>query len=85
MPAVVHRQPLVDLRIVAHGNGSWMEVRRRSARGPVLYRAILAPGKKLHLRGTRLWARFGAAGNLSITDNGRSIELSGTQAKVFMP
>jgi hypothetical protein len=84
-PAVVHRQALVDLRIVAHGNGSWMEVRRRSATGPVLYRQTLAPGKRLHLRAPRLWVRFGAAGNLSITDNGRPVELSGTEAKLFVP
>jgi len=75
----------VDLRIVAHGNGSWIEVRRGSVRGPRLYEATLEPGKQLHFRGVRLWARFGAAGNLSITADGRQVRLSGTEAKVFVP
>lgn len=83
--AASHHQPLVDLRIVAHGNGSWMEIRRQSAHGPVLYRATLASGQKLHFRGARLWALFGAAGNLWITDNGRHVVLSGTPKKVFIP
>ena len=82
---VVHRRALVDLRITAVDRPSWIEIRRRSANGPTLYRATLAAGAELHLRGARLWARFGAAGNLSIIANGRRVELSGTQSKVFVP
>ena len=62
-----------------------MEIRRRSAHGPVLYRATLAPGAQLHFRAPRIWAIFGAAGNLSITDNGRRVELTGTPKKLFVP
>jgi hypothetical protein len=83
--AVVARTALVDLRIVAGSRGSWLEIRRRSASGPVLYEATLEPGQQLHLRGGRLWGLFGAAANLSITDNGRRVELSGTQKKLFVP
>lgn len=83
--AVADRTELVDLRIVAGTRGSWMEIRRRSASGPVLYEGTLEPGRQLHLRGSRLWGLFGAAGNVSISDNGRRIELSGTQKKLFVP
>jgi hypothetical protein len=51
----------------------------------MLYSGTLAADQQLHFRGARLWARFGAAGNLVITDNGRRVELSGTQEKVFVP
>ena len=83
--ATADRTELVDLRIVAGTNGSWLEIRRRSASGPVLYEGTLEPGRRLHLRGARLWGLFGAAGNVSITDNGRRVELSGTQKKLFLP
>jgi hypothetical protein len=73
------------VRIVAFGNGSWLEVRRRSAGGQLLYEATLPTGGRLHFRGARLWARFGAAGNLSITVDGRPVALTGTQEKVFAP
>jgi RodZ C-terminal domain len=83
--ATTRARARVDLRIAAHGNGSWIEVRRRSASGPRLYEATLASGQRLHFRGARLWVRFGAAGNLSITADGRQVRLSGTEAKVFVP
>lgn len=75
---------LVDLRIAAHGNGSWVEVRRTSATGPVLYQATLTDGQKVHLRGPKLWARLGAASNLTITSNGVPIHLEGTYEKLFV-
>jgi len=85
VPAAARGRARVDLRIVAHGNGSWIEVRRGSAKGPRLYEATLASGQRLHFHGARLWVRFGAAGNLSITADGRQVRLSGTEAKVFVP
>jgi hypothetical protein len=82
-PAATKR--VVDLRIAAHGNGSWLEVRRNSASGPVLYSATLTDGKSLHLRGPRLWARFGAASNLTIVANRRALPIQGTYEKLFVP
>jgi hypothetical protein len=76
---------LVDVRVAAHGSGSWVEVRRSSATGPVLYRATLTDGQTLHVRAPKLWARFGAASNLTITSNGRSVHLQGTYDKLFVP
>jgi hypothetical protein len=74
----------VDLRIAAHGSGSWLEVRRGSATGAVLYSAILTDGSTLHFRAPRLWTRFGAASNLTITADGRPVQLHGTYDKLFV-
>ena len=79
------RQALVDLRIEARGTGSWLEVRRVSGTGPVLYSGTLLPGKTLHFRAARIWAGMGAAGNLVVTEHGRPIALQGTLDKVFLP
>jgi hypothetical protein len=76
---------LVDVRITAHGNGSWVEVRRMSATGPVLYSTTLTDGQTLHARAPRVWARFGAASNLTITADGRPVSLHGTYDKLFLP
>jgi hypothetical protein len=63
---------------------SWLEIRNRSATGRVLYSGELAAGRRLHFRGTRLWSRFGSAGNLAITANGRPVTLSGTYEHIFL-
>jgi Domain of unknown function (DUF4115) len=83
--APVSRPKLADVRIEAQRNGSWLEVRRGSSSGAVLYSSVLLPGTQLHFRAPRLWARMGAAGNLSITANGRPVSLRGTFDKVFVP
>jgi hypothetical protein len=63
---------------------SWLEIRDRSATGRVLYSGQLAAGRKLHFQGTRLWSRFGAAGHLTITANGRPVTLAGTFVHLFV-
>lgn len=73
----------VRLDISAHTRSSWFEVRHGSATGKVLFTGELAPGRTLHLKGQRLWARFGAARNLTITADGRPVELTGTLEHVF--
>ena len=74
---------VVHVAIEATGDGSWVEVRRRSKTGPVLFAGVLEPGRTLRFSGSRLWARFGAAGNLRITQDGRPVALQGTYDKVF--
>ena len=76
---------LVDVRVTAHGNGSWVEFRRTSPTGAVLYSATLADHQTLHFRAPKLWARFGAAANLTITANGHPVRLEGTYEKLFVP
>ena len=48
-------------------------------------RACSVPGTQLHFKAPRVWARLGAAGNLSIVANGRPVSLRGTYDKVFVP
>ena len=74
----------VDLRIAAHGSGSWLEIRRGSATGPVLYSATLTDGQTLQFHAPKLWGRFGAASNLTITVNARPVRLEGTYEKLFV-
>jgi hypothetical protein len=65
------------------GNGSWVEARRGSPTGKLLYSGVVVPGHRLHLRGRTVWARFGAASNLSITVDGHPVTLFGTYDKTF--
>ena len=58
-------------------------MRRSSARGAVLFSGELAAGHRLRLKGARLWALFGAAGNLSISVDGKPLVLQGTYEHVF--
>ena len=82
--SVVAKPAQADLRVAAHGNGSWLEIRRGSATGPILYSATLTDGQTLHFRGPKLWGRFGAASNLTITANARPVRIQGTYEKLFV-
>jgi uncharacterized protein DUF4115 len=62
---------------------SWVEVRQGSATGALVYSGVLRTGDRVALKGTRLWARFGGAGDLEITANGRVVPLQGTVETVF--
>lgn len=89
-PAAAPAQPPVQpahvhVVIEAIGRGSWLEVRRLSGTGSVLYSGVLEPGRKLRFEGRRLWARFGAAANLRILQDGRPVPLQGTYDKLFRP
>jgi RodZ C-terminal domain len=75
--------PRVHVTIAARSRPSWLEVRRRSARGAVLFSGELGAGRRLRFTGSRLWARFGAAGNLSISVDGKPLVLQGTYEHVF--
>ena len=54
---------------------TWVEIRTRSADGDVLYSGILPQGSAKRFRGTRLWASFGAASNLTARLNGTPLHL----------
>jgi cytoskeletal protein RodZ len=49
---------------------TWLEVRKGSAKGKVLYARVLAAGTHIRLTGRRLWADVGAPWNLSVKVNG---------------
>jgi hypothetical protein len=82
---VVAQPRVVRLTVSAPSRSSWLEVRRGSAQGRVLYAGELLPGHRLTLRAPKLWTRFGAAANVSIVANGRPLRLQGTVAHVFVP
>lgn len=69
--------------VITATKSSWLEVRRGSANGPVVYAGNLDPGGRVHLRAPRLWARFGAAANLVVFADGRRVDLMGTVEHVF--
>jgi len=69
-------RPLV---IRAAGGPCWLLVRRASATGTVLYEATLQQGQVVRFRAPRVWVRFGAPWNVTVTRGTRPVHgLSGT-------
>lgn len=62
----------LNLTIAARGT-TWLEISRGSKYGRLLTRATCRRGRTLRFRGSRLWGRFGAAGDLTITQDGRPV------------
>jgi len=73
---VVPRSVALDVR-ATHGYGSYVEVRVGSALGRQRYAGTLTPGKKLILRGSKLWFRIDAPANVVIRVNGARRKLPG--------
>ncbi len=82
-PVRAAARPIVHVSISATDRSSWLQVRRRSAHGPLLYSGQLAAGQRVRFHGTRIWALFGAAGNLKIVADGKLVVLNGTFEHVF--
>lgn len=82
-PRQVGPRPRLHVVITAKDRPSWLEIRRGSATGALLFSGELAPGRTLRYSGRRLWARFGSAGNVVIMANGRRVPLVGTYEHVF--
>jgi Domain of unknown function (DUF4115) len=80
-PHVAKRTP----RLVVTGSdrASWLEIRRGSATGTVLFSGELAAGRRIAFNGARLWGRFGAAANVAISFDGRRVPLQGTIEHLF--
>jgi hypothetical protein len=79
-PALVESRPAatdarVALRLTAAWGSSWIEVRRGSADGRILFLGTLASGRSLHVRGKRIWLRLGAPAGLRARLDGRSLAL----------
>jgi cytoskeletal protein RodZ len=51
----------------------WLEVRRKSPTGPVVYQGTLAAGRVVHVSGKRIWMRVGAPPALDLRVNGRKV------------
>jgi hypothetical protein len=82
-PVTASPSRAMRLSIGATDSASWLEIRKRSSSGPVVFSGELAAGRTLRLKGTRFWARFGAAGHLAIAVNGHPVALRGTLEHVF--
>jgi hypothetical protein len=82
-PTPAARTKAVSLVLQDVRTDSWVEIRQGSATGSLVYSGVLQNGDRVALHGTRLWARFGGAGDLEITANGRRVPLQGTVDTVF--
>lgn len=65
--------PLARLAIAATRGDCWLEVRAGSVSGRVLYTGFLSQGDSRPFKARRLWVRLGAAGNVDLRLNGRSV------------
>ena len=63
----------VTLRITGARGDCWVEVRRRDRTGDVVYAGIVSRGASVTVKGTQLWIRFGAVGNLDLVLNGKPV------------
>lgn len=83
VPAPV-QQHAARLDLVGIGtSATWLEARRGSSAGPILFSGMLQPGQALHFRSSAIWVRFGGASDVRVLLNGARIELEGTLARVF--
>ena len=69
------RQTTVSLRLTAARADSWMEVRSESPQGDVLYVGILPQGDSQTVSASQVWVRFGNAGSVDASLNGRALPL----------
>jgi hypothetical protein len=57
--------------ITAARGDCWVEARRASARGELLFAGLLVRGQSRRLRASRVWLRLGAGENVDVTVGGR--------------
>jgi len=78
-PAVVTQQQKrtvpIGLQFSARGRGTYLEIRRRSATGPVVYQGTLRRGDKEFLLGRRFWLSVRHPARLRLTLAGKPVSL----------
>ncbi|MDX6485907.1 MAG: cytoskeleton protein RodZ [Gaiellaceae bacterium] len=77
-PAVVHPHKAVPpkgLRFVGLAKGTYLEVRRRSPVGPVVFQGTLRPGDKEFIVGTRFWLSVRRPSGVHLTLAGKPVSL----------
>ena len=72
------RAPWFGLRVQAVFGDTRLTVRRRSARGTVLWNGKLVKGRQVVRQGQRLWVRIGSPQNVVVHLRGRPTELPGS-------
>ncbi len=88
-PAKAHKAAPTGLRFVGVGNGTYLEIRRASSTGAVLYQGTLQPGKAEFVIGKRFWlavrrpagVRFKLAGRPVSLPAGRNLKVLVTPTK----
>jgi hypothetical protein len=84
VPAVVAAPVVQAVRVhITATRDTWLELRRNSKAGPVVFSGILTSGQSLRTSGRRVWARFAAAGNVDVAVNGKRVDLVGTLERLF--
>jgi hypothetical protein len=73
--------PPVRVVFRAGPGNTWLEVRKGSAGGKVLYAHVLASGSHVRVTGRRLWVDAGAPWNLAVRVNGHAQTLPSRTAK----
>jgi uncharacterized protein DUF4115 len=76
-------QPIV-LRLAAATGGSWIEIRRVSAWGEVIYSGVLERGQSVRFRGKRFWLRLAAPAALTARINGKLAALPERASSVLV-
>jgi hypothetical protein len=75
-PVVTHPKPAPKgLRFVGHGKGTYLEVRRGSKVGPVLFQGTLRPGDKQFIVGKRFWLAVRRPNGVNFTLAGKPVAL----------
>jgi cytoskeleton protein RodZ len=72
------------LMLVASRGRCWVEVRRGSANGAIIFLRTLEQGDSASVRGVRLWVRFGAPWNVDATVNGKTAQLPSALGNVVV-
>ena len=88
-PRKAHKAAATGLRFVGLGTGTYLEIRRGSSTGAVLYQGTLQPGKAEFVIGKRFWlavrrpagVRFRLAGRPVSLPAGRNLKVLVTPTK----
>jgi hypothetical protein len=74
-PPATSSPAVARITLVASRGESWIQVRRGSHAGEVIYDGTIAMGSKLRFRSRQIWVRFGRGSNLDLWVNGRPMVL----------
>jgi len=76
--------PVPSVRVVVVAKrASWVELRRDSRTGNVVFAGRLPEGRRVVVASPRVWARFSSAGNLDIVVSGKRLPLTGSVDRTF--
>jgi hypothetical protein len=83
-PVVKPHKTASGLRFVGRGKGTYLEVRRGSAAGHMLYQGTLQPGATQFVVGTRFWLSVRRAANVRFTLAGKVLSLPAGRNEKFV-